>query len=177
MAKPRHGAGAKASSMRARPALRLTLNDPTSPRNAKASPTSKRRSAECSGAAALGLLPSHDPDGRASLSPASRVGRVPGTSSGSPGRTRPTGFMGREHGDRTKEAFDEPLPISTGDAQIRKASHPQRSKGLCSQASTRFRDCQTPYPITVRCRNGQPFSHPVIAPVLCMEFAFSFPAT
>ncbi|MBM3838813.1 MAG: hypothetical protein FJ398_12770 [Verrucomicrobia bacterium] len=33
---------------------------------------------------------SHEPDGRASLSPGSRVGRVPVTSSGSPGRTRPT---------------------------------------------------------------------------------------
>jgi len=38
---------------------------------------------------------SPEPDGRASLSPASRVGRVPSTSSGSRGRTRPTGFMGR----------------------------------------------------------------------------------
>ncbi|MBM3838088.1 MAG: hypothetical protein FJ398_09010 [Verrucomicrobia bacterium] len=38
---------------------------------------------------------SHESDGRASLSPASRVGRVPVTSSGSPGRTRPTGFMAR----------------------------------------------------------------------------------
>ncbi|MBM3836800.1 MAG: hypothetical protein FJ398_02355 [Verrucomicrobia bacterium] len=37
---------------------------------------------------------SHEPDGRASLSPASRVRRVPVTSSGSPGRTRPTRFMG-----------------------------------------------------------------------------------
>ncbi|MBM3841518.1 MAG: hypothetical protein FJ398_26960 [Verrucomicrobia bacterium] len=37
---------------------------------------------------------SREPDGRASLSPASRVGRVPGTWSGSPGRTRPTKFMG-----------------------------------------------------------------------------------
>ncbi|MBM3839879.1 MAG: hypothetical protein FJ398_18280 [Verrucomicrobia bacterium] len=36
-----------------------------------------------------------EPDGRASLSPASRVGRVPRTSSGSPGRTRPTELMGR----------------------------------------------------------------------------------
>ena len=34
-------------------------------------------------------LPSHEPDGRASLSTASRVRRVPRTSSGSPGRTRP----------------------------------------------------------------------------------------
>ncbi|MBM3839374.1 MAG: hypothetical protein FJ398_15670 [Verrucomicrobia bacterium] len=42
--------------------------------------------------------PSHEPDGRASLSPASRVGRGRGTSSGSPGRTRPTGFKGRVHG-------------------------------------------------------------------------------
>jgi len=40
----------------------------------------------------------HEPDARASLSPASRVGRVPRTSSGSPGRTRPTEFMGRGHG-------------------------------------------------------------------------------
>ncbi|MBM3837197.1 MAG: hypothetical protein FJ398_04405 [Verrucomicrobia bacterium] len=40
------------------------------------------------------LPPSHEL-ARASLSPASRVGRVPRTSSGSPGRTRPTGFMGR----------------------------------------------------------------------------------
>jgi len=39
--------------------------------------------------------PSPEPDGRASLSPASRDGRVPSASSGSPGRTRPTGFMGR----------------------------------------------------------------------------------
>jgi len=54
--------------------------------------------------------PSHQPDGRASLSPASRVGRVPDTSSGSPGRTRPTGFMGQEHGNQAKEAFDEPTP-------------------------------------------------------------------
>ncbi|MBM3837928.1 MAG: MFS transporter [Verrucomicrobia bacterium] len=38
------------------------------------------------------VLASREPDGRASLSPASRVGRVPGTSSGSPGRTRPTWF-------------------------------------------------------------------------------------
>ncbi|MBM3839060.1 MAG: hypothetical protein FJ398_14050 [Verrucomicrobia bacterium] len=37
----------------------------------------------------------HEPDGRASLSPASRVGRVPSAWSGSPGRTRPTGFMDR----------------------------------------------------------------------------------
>ncbi|MBM3837410.1 MAG: DUF2271 domain-containing protein [Verrucomicrobia bacterium] len=35
--------------------------------------------------------PPPEPDGRASLSPASRVGRVPVTSSGSPGRTRPAG--------------------------------------------------------------------------------------
>ncbi|MBM3841313.1 MAG: hypothetical protein FJ398_25845 [Verrucomicrobia bacterium] len=32
--------------------------------------------------------------GRASLSPASRIKGVPNPSSGSPGRTRPTGFMG-----------------------------------------------------------------------------------
>jgi len=57
---------------------------------------------------ALLLLPSPEPDGRASLSPGSRVGRVPGTSSGSPGRTRPTEFMGRESGDRTKEASPAP---------------------------------------------------------------------
>ncbi|MBM3840731.1 MAG: hypothetical protein FJ398_22770 [Verrucomicrobia bacterium] len=36
---------------------------------------------------------SHEPNGRASLSPASPVARVPSTSSGSPGRTRPTWFM------------------------------------------------------------------------------------
>jgi len=53
-------------------------------------------------------LPSQEPDGRAGLSPASRVGRVPSTSSGSPGRTRPAGFMGREHGDRTMAASQEP---------------------------------------------------------------------
>ncbi|MBM3837248.1 MAG: hypothetical protein FJ398_04665 [Verrucomicrobia bacterium] len=47
---------------------------------------------------------SHEPDGRASLSPASRVGRVPRTSSGSPGRTRPTGFMDRMHGAVAKSA-------------------------------------------------------------------------
>ncbi|MBM3837317.1 MAG: hypothetical protein FJ398_05015 [Verrucomicrobia bacterium] len=51
---------------------------------------------------------SHEPDGRASLSPASRVGRVPRTSSGSPGRTRPTGFMGRVHGSETKGTCHEP---------------------------------------------------------------------
>ncbi|MBM3838631.1 MAG: hypothetical protein FJ398_11830 [Verrucomicrobia bacterium] len=33
---------------------------------------------------------SHEPDGRASLSPASRFRRVRSSSSGSPGRTRPT---------------------------------------------------------------------------------------
>ncbi|MBM3836485.1 MAG: hypothetical protein FJ398_00755 [Verrucomicrobia bacterium] len=37
---------------------------------------------------------SHEP-GRASLSPASRVGRVPSTSSGSPERTRPAGVVGQ----------------------------------------------------------------------------------
>ncbi|MBM3836345.1 MAG: hypothetical protein FJ398_00015 [Verrucomicrobia bacterium] len=37
---------------------------------------------------------SHEPDGRASLSPASRVGRVPRTSSGSLKTTRPTVFTG-----------------------------------------------------------------------------------
>jgi len=51
---------------------------------------------------------SHGPDGRASLSPASRVGRVQHTSSGSPGRTRPTGFMGRVHGSETKGTSHEP---------------------------------------------------------------------
>jgi len=54
--------------------------------------------------------PSPEPDGRASLSSASRVGRVPLTSSGSPGRTRPTGFMGREHGSETEKALQEPTP-------------------------------------------------------------------
>ncbi|MBM3839633.1 MAG: hypothetical protein FJ398_17015 [Verrucomicrobia bacterium] len=52
---------------------------------------------------------SHEPDGRASLSPASRILRVPGTSSGSPGRTRPTGLMGREQGNQYREAFHELL--------------------------------------------------------------------
>jgi len=52
-------------------------------------------------------LPPPEPDGRASLSPASGVGRLTSTSSGSPGRTRPTGFMGREHGNLTKEASRE----------------------------------------------------------------------
>ncbi|MBM3839350.1 MAG: hypothetical protein FJ398_15550, partial [Verrucomicrobia bacterium] len=48
---------------------------------------------------------SHEPDGGASLSSASRVKRVPSASSGSPGRTRPTidGFKGRVHGSETKE--------------------------------------------------------------------------
>jgi len=50
---------------------------------------------------------SHEPDGRASLSPASRSGRVPRTSSSSPGRTRSTGFMGRVHGSETKETSHE----------------------------------------------------------------------
>ncbi|MBM3838951.1 MAG: hypothetical protein FJ398_13485 [Verrucomicrobia bacterium] len=54
---------------------------------------------------------------RASLSPASRSGRVPCTSSGSPGRTRPTGFMGRVHGSETKrtshEAPPSPSPVIT----------------------------------------------------------------
>ncbi|MBM3840723.1 MAG: membrane protein insertion efficiency factor YidD [Verrucomicrobia bacterium] len=36
--------------------------------------------------------PSCGPKGRASLSPASRIGRVPNSLSGSPGRTRPTLF-------------------------------------------------------------------------------------
>jgi len=40
---------------------------------------------------------SHEPDGRASLSQASRIGSVPRASSGSPGRTRPTGFVGGQH--------------------------------------------------------------------------------
>ncbi|MBM3836726.1 MAG: hypothetical protein FJ398_01980 [Verrucomicrobia bacterium] len=51
---------------------------------------------------------SDEPDGRASLSPASRDGRVPRTSSSSPGRTRPTvRFMGREHGNQTNEASQD----------------------------------------------------------------------
>jgi len=56
------------------------------------------------------ILPAHKPEGRASLSPASRVGRVPSTSSGSPGRTRPTGFKGRVHGSETRQALPEPTP-------------------------------------------------------------------
>ncbi|MBM3837387.1 MAG: hypothetical protein FJ398_05385 [Verrucomicrobia bacterium] len=50
------------------------------------------------------------PDGGASLSPASRVRRVPSASSGSPGRTRPTidGFKGRVHGSETKETSHKP---------------------------------------------------------------------
>jgi len=56
-------------------------------------------------AAATGAS-SHEPQGGASLSPASRSGRVQSSSSGSPGRTRPTTF--REQGSQTKEALHEP---------------------------------------------------------------------
>ncbi|MBM3840045.1 MAG: hypothetical protein FJ398_19185 [Verrucomicrobia bacterium] len=48
--------------------------------------------------------PSSQPDGRASLSPASRVGRVPSAWSGSPGRTRPTG-------DQCHSAVSETLSL------------------------------------------------------------------
>ncbi|MBM3838198.1 MAG: hypothetical protein FJ398_09565 [Verrucomicrobia bacterium] len=51
----------------------------------------------------------HEPDGWASLSSASRVGRVPSRLSGSPGRTRPTGSTGRAHGDSTKGTSHEPF--------------------------------------------------------------------
>ncbi|MBM3837034.1 MAG: FAD-binding protein [Verrucomicrobia bacterium] len=70
-----------------------------------------QRGAAILGRALKSLLPSHEPDGRASLSPASRVGRVPPTSSGSPGRTRPTGFMGRVPGSETKGTFHERPPL------------------------------------------------------------------
>jgi len=55
------------------------------------------------------MAASHEPDGRASLSPASRVGRNPRTSSGSPGRTRPTGFKGRMQRSEIKGASPEPF--------------------------------------------------------------------
>ncbi|MBM3840781.1 MAG: hypothetical protein FJ398_23040 [Verrucomicrobia bacterium] len=72
----------------------------------------KRTGVELSTAEAHGLQPSYEPDARASLSPASRVGPVPRTSIGSPGRTRPTEFMGREHGSETKQASQEPNPLT-----------------------------------------------------------------
>jgi len=80
---------------------------------------------------------SHEPDGRASLSPASRVGRVPRTSSGSPGRTRPPGLIGGEHGSKTKETFHErpplpscghPLPLGEGEGM----GGPGRGEGVAS---------------------------------------------
>ncbi|MBM3841098.1 MAG: hypothetical protein FJ398_24715 [Verrucomicrobia bacterium] len=54
---------------------------------------------------------SHEAAGRASLSSASRVRRVPRTWIGSPGRTRPTAdrFKGRVHGSETKAASYEPF--------------------------------------------------------------------
>jgi len=52
---------------------------------------------------------SHEPDGRASLSPASRVGRVPGAWTGSPGRTRPTSFMSPVQGAVAMETSHEPI--------------------------------------------------------------------
>jgi len=54
---------------------------------------------------------SHEAAGRASLSPASRVRRVPRTLIGSPGRTRLTAdrFKGRVHGSETKAASYEPF--------------------------------------------------------------------
>jgi len=61
---------------------------------------------------------SHEPDGRASLSPASRVGRFPDASSGLPGRTRPTGFLGRAHGSEIKAASREPALQIQGGPQI-----------------------------------------------------------
>ncbi|MBM3836463.1 MAG: hypothetical protein FJ398_00645 [Verrucomicrobia bacterium] len=66
------------------------------------------------------LIPSHEPDGRASLSAASGVGRVPSAWSGSPGRTRPTGdrFMGRVRGFETEGASHEPTAVT------RPSSHP-----------------------------------------------------
>jgi len=50
--------------------------------------------------------------GRASLSPASQLGRIPSSSSGSPGRTRPTEFRAREQGSETKEALRETIPLT-----------------------------------------------------------------
>ncbi|MBM3841019.1 MAG: outer membrane lipoprotein-sorting protein, partial [Verrucomicrobia bacterium] len=47
----------------------------------------------------------------ASLSPASRTGRVPHSSSGSPGRTRPTEFRVREEGSLAQEASHEPFDV------------------------------------------------------------------
>ncbi|MBM3841091.1 MAG: glycosyltransferase [Verrucomicrobia bacterium] len=56
-----------------------------------------------------GDLSSLEPHGSASLSPASRAGRVPGSSSGSPGRTRPTEFMGGKHVRKEHGSLDEPF--------------------------------------------------------------------
>ncbi|MBM3840053.1 MAG: hypothetical protein FJ398_19225, partial [Verrucomicrobia bacterium] len=77
------------------------------------------------------------PDGRARLSPASRSGRVPGTSSNSPGRTRPTsdGFMGRVHGSQTKGASHEP----DGRARLSPASRFERVPGTSSNSPGRTR--------------------------------------
>ncbi|MBM3841500.1 MAG: hypothetical protein FJ398_26855, partial [Verrucomicrobia bacterium] len=54
---------------------------------------------------------SHEPDGRASLSPASRAERVQSSSSGSPGRTRPTEFRVREEGSLAQETSHEPFDV------------------------------------------------------------------
>jgi len=48
--------------------------------------------------------------GGASLSPASRTGRVPISSSGSPGRTRPTVVTAHAHGSENKAALHYPAP-------------------------------------------------------------------
>ncbi|MBM3841615.1 MAG: hypothetical protein FJ398_27465, partial [Verrucomicrobia bacterium] len=80
---------------------------------------------------------SHEPDGRASLSPASRVGRVPRTSSGSPGRTRPTGdrFKGRVPGSETKGTSHEP----DGRASLSPASRVGRVPRMSSGSPGRTR--------------------------------------
>jgi len=54
---------------------------------------------------------SHAPEGRASLSPASRTGRGASLSSGSPGRTCPTGSSLREHASPIQEASTGPDTI------------------------------------------------------------------
>jgi len=56
----------------------------------------------------LGVEASHEPDGGASLSPASRVGRVPRMSSGSPGWTRPSAVVNRVQIRKEQGPFHEP---------------------------------------------------------------------
>jgi len=85
---------------------------------------------------------SHKPAGRASLSLASRDERVPSTSIGSPGRTRPAGFVGRGHGNQTNEASHEPTSRTVAFRPLQRSTSESARKQPegCGPPGLRFMD-------------------------------------